>query len=105
MAILHPENFDLLRQDAGLYRELDVIVRLEQYLPANYEVFHSVTWFSVHNTHDHHGEIDVVVMSPEGNLLLVEVKAGDVVLHAGEIFKMYNGTESSVSRQCNMQYS
>lgn len=105
MAILHPENFDLLRQDAGLYRELDVIERLEQYLPANYEVFHSVTWFSVHNTHDHHGEIDVVVMSPEGNLLLVEVKAGDVVLHAGEIFKMYNGTESSVSRQCNMQYS
>lgn len=105
MAILHPENFDLLRQDAGLYRELDVIERLEQFLPANYEVFHSVTWFSVHNTHDHHGEIDVVVMSPEGNLLLVEVKAGDVVLHVGEIFKMYNGTESSVSRQCNMQYS
>ena len=105
MAILHPENFDLLRQDAGLYRELDVIERLEQYLPDNYEVFHSVTWFSVHNTHDHHGEIDVVVMSPEGNLLLVEVKAGDVVLHDGEIFKIYKGTESSVSRQCSMQYS
>lgn len=105
MAILHLETFDLLRQDAGLYRELDVIERLEQYLPDNYEIFHSVTWFSVHNTHDHHGEIDVVVMSPEGNLLLVEVKAGDVVLHAGEIFKMYNGTESSVSRQCSMQYS
>lgn len=105
MAILHPETFDLLRQDAGLYRELDVIERLEQYLPANYEVFHSVTWFSVHNTHDHHGEIDVVVMSPEGNLLLVEVKAGEVVLHAGEIFKIYNGSESSVNRQCNMQYS
>jgi hypothetical protein len=105
MAILHPENFDLLRQDAGLYRELDVMERLVQYLPANYEVFHSVSWFSVHNSHDHHGEIDVVVMSPEGNLLLVEVKAGDVVLHDGEIFKLYNGTESSVSRQCNMQYS
>lgn len=105
MAILHPETYNLLRQDAGLYRELDVIERLEHYLPANYEVFHSVTWFSVHNTHDHHGEIDVVVMSPEGNLLLVEVKAGEVVLHAGEIFKMYNGTESSVNRQCNMQYS
>lgn len=105
MAILHPENFDLLRQDAGLYRELDVMERLEQYLPGNYEVFHSICWFSVHNSHDHHGEIDVVVMSPEGNLLLVEVKAGDVVLHDGEIFKMYNGTESSVNRQCNMQYS
>lgn len=105
MATLHPETFDLLRQDAGLYRELDVMERLEQYLPANYEIFHSVSWFSVNQNHDHHGEIDVVVMSPEGNLLLVEVKAGDVVLHDGEIFKVYNGTESSVSRQCNMQYS
>jgi hypothetical protein len=105
MAILHPENFDLLRQDAGLYRELDLMERLEQYLPANYEVFHSVSWFSVINSHDHHGEIDVVVMSPEGNILLVEVKAGDVILRDGEIFKVYNGNESSVSRQCNMQYT
>ena len=105
MAILHPENFDLLRQDAGLYRELDLMERLEQYLPANYEVFHSVSWFSVINSHDHHGEIDVVVMSPDGNLLLVEVKAGDVILRDGEIFKVYNGNESSVSRQCNMQYT
>lgn len=105
MAILHPETFDLLRQDAGLYRELDVMERLKQSIPDSYEVFHSVSWFSVHNTHDHHGEIDVVVMSPEGNLLLVEVKAGDVILRDGEIYKLYNGSESSVSRQCNMQYS
>lgn len=105
MAILHPQNFDLLRQDAGLYRELDVMERLKHSIPDSYEVFHSVSWFSVHNSHDHHGEIDVVVMSPEGNLLLVEVKAGDVILRDGEIFKLYNGSESSVSRQCNMQYS
>ena len=105
MAILHPETFDLLRQDAGLYRELDVMERLKQSIPDSYEVFHSVSWFSVHNSHDHHGEIDVVVMSPEGNLLLVEVKAGDVILRDDEIYKLYNGSESNVSRQCNMQYS
>jgi len=105
MAILHPESFDLLRQDAGLFRELDVMERLKQSLPDNYELFHSVSWFSVSNDHDHHGEIDVVVMSPEGNMLLVEVKAGDVVLHNGEIFKIYNGSECNVSRQCNIQYS
>lgn len=105
MATLHPETFDLLRQDAGLYRELDVMERLKQSIPDSYEVFHSVSWFSVHNTHDHHGEIDVVVMSPEGNLLLVEVKAGDVILRDDEIYKLYNGSESNVSRQCNMQYS
>lgn len=105
MAILHPEKFDLRRQDAGLYRELDVMERLKQSIPDSYEVFHSVSWFSVYNSHDHHGEIDVVVMSPEGNLLIVEVKAGDVILRDGEIFKLYSGNESSVSRQCNMQFS
>lgn len=105
MAILHPETFDLLRQDAGLFRELDVLERLQQSLPANYEIFHSVSWFSVHESHDYHGEIDVVVMSPEGNLLLVEVKAGDVILRGGEMFKMYSSGESNVSRQCKLQYS
>lgn len=105
MAILHPETFDQIRQDAGLFRELDVMERLKQSLPDNYEVFHSVSWFAVHNSHDQHGEIDIIVMSPEGNLILLEVKSGEVILRNGEILKVYNGTESSVTRQCRLQYS
>lgn len=105
MAILHPATFDQIRQDAGLFRELDVMERLKQSLPGNYEVFHSISWFSIHNSHDQHGEIDIVVMSPEGNLVLLEVKAGEVILRNGEIFKIYHGKESSVTRQSKLQYS
>lgn len=105
MAILHPETFDQIRQDAGLFRELDVMERLKQSLPDNYEVFHSISWFSVQNSYDQHGEIDIVVMSPKGNLLIIEVKSGEVILRNGEIFKVYKNSESSVSRQCKFQYS
>lgn len=105
MAILHKKNITLTRHDAGLFRELDTLDRLQQSLPDNYEVFHSINWFTTRNSQDQHGEIDVVVMSPEGNLLLMEIKAGDVILRNGEIFKTYNESESNVSRQCKFQYS
>ena len=105
MAILHPATFDQIRQDAGLFRELDVMERLKQSLPDNYEIFHSISWFSIYNSHDQHGEIDIVVMSPDGNLILLEIKAGEVILRNGEIFKIYHGKESSVTRQCKLQYS
>lgn len=105
MAILHQQNLPLNRQDAGLYRELDTIDRLQQSLPDSYEIFHSISWFTSHDSHDQHGEIDVVVMSPEGNLLLMEIKSGEVILRNGEIFKTYHHSESNVSRQCKYQYS
>ena len=41
MAQLSP-TIDALRHDGGLYRELDVLERLQQSLPDGYEVFHSV---------------------------------------------------------------
>ena len=104
MAIIHPELTIDLRQDNGLFRELDVIERLKASLPANFEIFHSVSWFTVRDSHEQHGEIDVIVMSPDGNLLLVEVKSGDVTLRNGEIFKTYSNRESNVSRQYKTQY-
>lgn len=95
-----------IRNDAGLYRELDVLERLRDSLPDGFEIFHSVSWHTQHNHgNDRHGEIDFVVLSPTGNILLVEVKAGDVILRNGEIFKLYHGLENNVARQVRMQYS
>lgn len=105
MAILHPQTFNQIRQDAGLFRELDVLERLKSSLPDNYEIFHSVSWFIVQDSHDKHGEIDVIVMSPNGNLALLEVKAGEVVLSNGEIFKTYPSGKSNVTKQCKLQYA
>jgi hypothetical protein len=94
-----------LRTDGGLFRELDVLERLRLGLPDGFEVFHEVTWHSVHEGSDRHGEVDIVVLSPSGNVLLMEVKAGQVLLRDGGIFKRYGQQEKDVARQCRVQYA
>lgn len=51
MAVLHQKIDALNRQDAGLFRELDAIDRLQKSLPDNYDIFQSITWFTSHHIH------------------------------------------------------
>jgi len=99
MAIVSPNMVAPLRLDAGRFRELDVLERLREHLPAQFEVFHSIGLHSLQGPHDRYGEIDVAILAPDGSLLLMEVKAGAVVLRNGEIFKVYDDAECNVARQ------
>lgn len=103
MALLFPSELPLIRQDSGLFRELEVISRLHESLPDGYEVFHSIPIHSLQGDKDRYGELDVVVLGPTGNILLMEIKAGDIILRDGSIFKLYNAKERDVSRQCRVQ--
>ena len=97
------------RHDLGLYRELAVLNALELSLPDGYQIFHSVQWQAFHDEHDRHGEIDLVVLSPNGNILLIEVKAGEVTIENGVMTKHYKdnhtGQNKDVSRQLNVQHA
>ena len=104
MAQLSP-SLPTQRKDAGLARELDVLEHLQQSLPDGFEIFHGVAWHTLYLGSDHHGEIDLVILSPTGNMLLMEVKAGAVVLRNGDVFKLYGGREHDVARQTRVQYS
>jgi len=103
MAVLIPSMAGALRQDGGLYRELDLVQGLAQSLPDGYEVFHGIPLHAVHRGHDHYGEIDVVVMAPGGALLLMEVKAGPVQVRDGQVYKLYGKAECDVGRQSRLQ--
>lgn len=107
MANLYPTP-PTLRHGIGYFRELDVLDRLRLELPDTFEIFHEVHWHAVHEGQDRHGEIDLVVMSPAGHLLLIEVKAGQVVLREGGVFKVYGNasskTEKDVLRQSRVQF-
>lgn len=105
MAKLTPSQLPTLREDAGLFRELNVLDSLRLGLPDGYEIFHEVTWHTVHNGNDRHGEVDIVVLNPSGNVLLMEVKAGQVLLREGGLFKRYGKQEKDVLRQCRVQYA
>jgi len=89
----------------GRDRELDVLYRLQSSLPDGYEIFHSVSWHTLHNDRDKHGEIDIVVLSPIGNVLLVEVKAGDVSIANGKMIKAYRDDSTDVGRQTKIQFA
>lgn len=104
MAHLIPSALLSLRQDGGRYRELDILNLLADALPEGYEIFHSIALHTVRDSTDHYGEIDIVVLGPTGNVLLMEVKAGDVIFRDGYIYKLYRNEEHDISRQCRFQY-
>lgn len=103
MATLSPNLLPPLRMDAGRYREFEVLERLRDYLPAGFEVFHNIALHTLRGGRDSYGEIDVIVLSPCGCLLLIEVKAGPVILRNGEVFKLYGDGECDVARQGRLQ--
>ncbi|MBP9713586.1 MAG: NERD domain-containing protein [Sterolibacterium sp.] len=79
--------------------------RLQQSLPAGYEIFHSVAWQGTHRGEHQQGEIDLVVLAPNGNMLLMEVKSGDVELVEGNLFKLYGKRRHDVARQTLVQHA
>lgn len=90
---------------SGLQRELDVLQRLESGLPPDYAVYHSVEWQSIFNGQEQHGEIDIIVLSPGGNMMLIEVKAGPAIIKDGELFKVYAGSEKNIGKQSRTQHA
>jgi hypothetical protein len=77
------------RTDKGILREQEVLERLSYSLPEDYAIFHTVAWHTLHHDRDHYGEIDIVVVAPSGNLLLMEVKAGEVRVDNQNLVKQY----------------
>ena len=78
MARIHPSAPLHAPLTAGDYRERDVLRILGDGLPADFDVFHNLPWSSMHQGNQHSGELDLVVISPLGHILLIEVKAGAI---------------------------
>jgi HPt (histidine-containing phosphotransfer) domain-containing protein len=89
MSRLHPPLSTLHPTSAGAYRERDILSVLESGLPDSFDVFHGVAMSGIHGGVQKFGELDAVVVSPQGHLLLLEVKAGAVNVTAQGISKVY----------------
>ena len=89
MANIHPSIESLNLRNAGAYKERDVLITLQDGLPQGFDVFHSVNWSTVNHGQQRFGEIDAVVVAPQGHIVLLEVKAGDVSFTEKGIFKSY----------------
>lgn len=89
MAKIHPNTkFSLLR-GAGAYRERDVIQALETGLDDNFDVFHNLDWSAMKAGKQSFGELDVAIVSPQGHIVLLEIKAGQLEVVEGNLQKNY----------------
>ena len=78
MARIHP-SFPLhAPAHLGGYRERDILRTLQDGLSDAFDVFHNLSWSGMQGHQQSFGEYDFVIVSPGGQLLIVEVKAGDV---------------------------
>lgn len=89
MARIHP-SFPLHTPTRlGAYRERDILRILEQGLDDRFDVFHNLPWSGMQGEQQSFGEYDFVIVSPGGQLLILEIKAGDVAESDGGLTKQY----------------
>lgn len=93
--------------NSGDYRERDVLRILAAGLPDSFDVFHNLPWSSIHKDTQHFGELDLVVISPVGHILLIEVKAGEINEGASALTKTYGGFngDKDIGHQVRRQHS
>ena len=91
MAIIHPRlSHPLTLTHGGYQLELNLLEILRLGLPDTFDVFHGLTWSTVHASVQKFGELDLTVVSPQGQILILEVKAGSVYTNNGLIYKDYS---------------
>jgi hypothetical protein len=107
MARIHPSTPLHAPLTAGDYRERDILQILGDGLPANFDVFHNLPWSSMHQGNQHFGELDLVVISPLGHILLIEVKAGAIEETTQSLVKTYGGInkDKDIGHQIRRQHS
>ncbi|MCS6766253.1 MAG: ATP-binding domain-containing protein [Candidatus Protistobacter heckmanni] len=106
MAQIYPSGWRELAVAGAAQREIETLSLLAQGLPANCTVYHGVHWTNVERRgpdggsgYSVYGEIDFVVIGPEGAVLLIEQKSGFLDETPEGLVKRYAGREKSVPAQ------
>ncbi len=81
-------------------REIETLTLLASALPDEYTVFHGVHWTNIDRSIDNsasafsvYGEVDFIVLAPDGRLLLIEQKSGFLAETDEGLAKRYPGLD------------
>ncbi len=81
--------------------ESETLLLLKRRLPPEVFVYHGVHWTRSHGNHTAFGEVDFVVVSPAGRVLVIEQKNGALVEEGDGLYKDYAGQRKDIVRQLN----
>lgn len=93
MARIHPEGWREMSVTGAAQREIETLALLASALPDEYTVFHGVHWTNVERGFSAYGEVDFIVLAPDGRLLLIEQKSGFLAETDDGLAKKYPGLD------------
>jgi hypothetical protein len=93
MAHIDPPGWRELAVTGAAQREIETLEMLAHALPDDYTVFHGVHWTNVDKGFSAYGEIDFIVVAPNGRLLLIEQKSGFLAETDEGLAKRYAGLD------------
>lgn len=99
MATIHPAGWRQLATTGAAQREIETLALLEAALPEPFLVYHGVHWTRLHAGFSLYGEIDFVVVAPNGRVLFIEQKSGFLEETDAGLRKVYRDTRKLVARQ------
>jgi thymidine kinase len=109
MAILHPSLPLFVPSRLGEQAEFTIFKQLSQGLSDEFDVYCNVQNASFHHMHATVGEFDAVILSPQGHVLILEIKAGALNAQQGGLSKHYpaqgEATAKDVLKQTKGQFA
>ncbi len=93
MAHIQPPGWRELAVTGAAQREIETLAQLERALSDDYTVFHGVHWTNVDKGWSAYGEIDFIVVAPDGRVLLIEQKSGFLSETDEGLAKRYAGLD------------
>ena len=97
MAHIHPTGWQEMSVTGTAAREIETLTYLDARLAnAPYRIYHGVHWTNVENGFSAYGEIDFIIVAPNGRVLLIEQKSGFLSETREGLVKNYAGKPRKV---------
>ncbi len=98
MARILPDGWETLAFSGSALREIETL-RVLARLPDDFTVLHGVHWTRVEHGCSVYGEIDFIVVAPNGRVLLIEQKSGFLEETPDGLIKVYGSLRKRVAPQ------
>lgn len=103
MAICIPSDVKSLTIAGGHGGEIDTLIALQKDLSDRFTVYHSVYWTMPTRNGLRVGEVDFIIVGPNGKVLLIEQKNGHVEQSNGGFTKHYRDNGSGKDKRVDQQ--